>query len=625
MGPLALILKCSEKTVFTPQYECLGEETASVAPRKKSKSTGSGKKPTAQPISGADVVVQALVNHGVDTIFAYPGGTSMPLHQAFTRFRDTLRVVLPRHEQGGGFAAQGYARTTGRVGVCCATSGPGATNLVTSIADAKLDSIPIIAITGQVGTPVIGSDAFQETPIVEVCRSVTKHHYLVTDANDLARMVREAFHIATTGRKGPVWIDIPKDVQVSQVIPNYDEPMDLPGYRPEPPSPKPEDVRAIARAIEESKRPVIYAGGGVIASGAAEELADIAEKTGIPVATTMMGLGGFPGDHPLSLGMPGMHGSVYSNLAFSEADLLLAFGVRFDDRVTGKVSEFVKHGKIVHIDIDPSEINKIKAPDIPVICDLKHALVKLNKIVKPPENLSDWTEQIAGWKKSDPFSYDESATDILPQHTIRELWKLTKDRDAIITTGVGQHQMWTAQFYKFSRPGTWVSSAGLGTMGFGLPSAIGAKVAHPDKLVIDIDGDGSLLMNVQEMGTAYCEKVPVKVVLLNNQHLGMVMQWEDRFHASNRAHTYLGPVDNPEAVGKGKGIGPDERYPDFVTIATGFGWKARRVEKKSDLVDALEEMIASPEPFLLDVTVPYQEHVLPMIPSGMTVNELIRK
>lgn len=549
----------------------------------------------------------------------------MPLHQALTRFRDKIRVVLPRHEQGGGFAAQGYARSTGKVGVCMATSGPGATNLVTSIADAKLDSIPIVAITGQVGTSVIGCDAFQETPIVEVCRSVTKHHYLVTDPNDLARVVREAFHVATTGRPGPVLIDLPKNVQMTQVVPDYDEPMDLPGYSADVPLAGKEEITAIARMISESRHPVIYAGGGVIASNASRELYELAEKTGIPVTTTLMGLGGFPGTHPLALHMLGMHGSVYSNMAVSEADLLLAFGVRFDDRVTGKVSEFAKHGKIVHIDIDPSEINKIKGADLAAVSDLKYALSELNKVVKAPANLSPWIEKVNSWKKADPFKYNEEADAILPQHAIHELWKQTKDRDTIIATGVGQHQMWSAQFYQFDKPRTWLSSAGLGTMGFGLPAAMGAKVGNPDKLVVDIDGDGSLLMNIQEFGTCHCEKIPVKVLLLNNQHLGMVVQWEDRFHGANRAHTYLGPIDNPEAIGKGQGIGPQDRYPDFVTIAEGFGWKARHVMAKSELKEALQEMIESTEPYLLDVAVPYQEHVLPMIPSGGTVRELIRE
>lgn len=577
-----------------------------------------------EPVSGAEIVVQSLVNHGVDVVFAYPGGASMPIHQALTRFRDKIRVILPRHEQGGGFAAQGYARSTGKVGVCMTTSGPGATNVITPLADAKLDSVPIIAITGQVGTSVIGTDAFQETPTVEVSRSITKHHYLVTDVNDLARVFREAFYIASTGRPGPVLIDIPKNVQLAQTVPNYEAPMDLPGYRPVVRLARAEEIREIAQVIKKSRRPVVYAGGGVITSGASDALREFVEKTSIPVTMTATGLGGFPGDHPLSLDMLGMHGSIYANYAVAECDLLLAFGVRFDDRVTGKVSEFAKHAMIVHIDVDPSEVNKIKAANIGVVSDLKYALEELNKIVEAPD-IADWLVKIQQWKETEPLSYREHPSAILPQQAIHELWKLTKDRETIIATGVGQHQMWAAQFYKFRKPRTWLSSLGLGTMGFGLPAAIGAKVAHPDKLVIDIDGDGSLLMNIQEMATAYCEKIPVKVLLLDNQHLGMVVQWEDRFHARNRAHTYLGPIDQPEAVGRGEGVTPSFHYPDFVTIARGFNWRARLIREKSELVDGLKEMLESEEPFLLDVLVPYQEHVLPMIPAGMTIRELIRE
>jgi acetolactate synthase-1/2/3 large subunit len=576
-------------------------------------------------VSGSDIVVQSLINHGVDVIFAYPGGASMPLHQSLTRFKDKIRTILPRHEQGGGFAAQGYARATGKPGVCMATSGPGATNLVTCIADAKLDSVPLIALTGQVGTRVIGSDAFQETPIVEVCRGITKHHYLVTDVNDLARVMREAFHLATTGRPGPVLVDLPKDVQQSFTTPDYDAPLHLPGYRLEHQRAKPEQIAQVAAAIKRAKRPVIYSGGGIIASGASEELRELAHKTGIPLTMTLMGLGALPNDDPLCLDMLGMHGSVYANLAVDQSDLLLAFGVRFDDRVTGKVSEFAKHGKIVHIDIDPSEINKNKEAHIPIVSDLKYALAELNKIVEPPEDIAAWRTQVAAWKKADPFHYDQKAPGILSQHAISELSRLTQDRDTIISVGVGQHQMWAAQYYKFRQPRTWLSSSGLGTMGFGLPAAIGAKAAFPDRLVVDIDGDGSFLMNIQELATCVCEKIPVKVLLLNNQHLGMVVQWEDRFHASNRAHTYLGPIDDPEATGQGDGLGPHKRYPDFVTIAQGFGCGARYVKEKSELADALTEMIEYDGPFVLDVQVPYQEHVLPMIPSGKTVKDLIKE
>jgi len=597
----------------------------------KNKSAAAGRPPSnpidkPQITSGADILVQTLVNHGVDTIFAYPGGASMPLHQALTRFRDKVRVILPRHEQGGGFAAQGYARSTGRIGVCMATSGPGATNLVTPLADAKLDSIPLLAITGQVGSPVIGTDAFQETPIVEVCRSVTKHHYLVTNVNDIARVVREAFYVATTGRPGPVLVDIPKNIQLQQTTPNYDDPLQLPGYHVGCERAKPAEIERIADWIRDCKRPVIYAGGGVITADASEELLELVRKTGIPVTTTMMGLGGFPGNHPLALDMLGMHGSIYANYAVDNADLLLAFGVRFDDRVTGKVSEFAHRAKIVHVDIDASEINKIKRVDLAVCSDLKYALAELNKIVRAPADLGEWHRKIAAWKRDEPFRYNIDYPGILPQHAIHELYELTKDRDAYISVGVGQHQMWSAQYYKFTKPRHWMCSSGLGTMGFGLPAAMGVKSAHPDKLVIDIDGDGSLLMNIQEMATCFCEKLPVKVLLLNNMHLGMVVQWEDRFHDANRAHTYLGPIDHPEARGLGNGITPQERYyPDFIAVARGFGWDGRSVSAKEDLVPAIKAMLNATGSYILQVQVPYQEHVLPMIPAGMTVRDLIKE
>jgi len=575
--------------------------------------------------SGADILVQSLVHLGVKTIFAYPGGTSMPMHQALTRFRDQIRTILPRHEQGGGFAAQGIARSSGKVGVCMATSGPGATNLVTAIADAKLDSVPLLAITGQVTTQAIGSDAFQETPIVEVCRGITKHHYLVTDINDIARIVKEAYLIATTGRPGPVLIDIPKDVQLATCVADYESALDLPGYSFDPPLASSEQIHQIAAAIKLAKRPVIYAGGGIILAEASEALRELVAKTGIPITTTVMGLGAFPGTDPLSLDMLGMHGSVYANMAVDEADLLIALGVRFDDRVTGKVEEFCKHGKIVHVDIDASELNKNKPVHIPVCSDVKYVLDELNQVVEPPEDISAWVQQCEQWKKDDPFQYNTNFPGILQQHAIQELWKITLEHNPIISLGVGQHQMWAAQFFKFSQPRTLLSSSGLGTMGFGLPAAMGAQVAFPDRLVIDIDGDGSFQMNIQEMGTCVCEKLPVKVLLLNNQHLGMVVQWEDRFMQGNRAHTYLGPIDHPEAQGKGDGLGPSERYPNFVAIAKGYGWGANTIQKKADLVPALEAMIAYDGPFLLDVEVPYQEHVLPMIPGGHTVKDIIKK
>lgn len=593
--------------------------------------TTTAAKPTTEQalMSGADIVVKSLVDHGVTTIFAYPGGCSMPMHQALTRYADRLRTILPRHEQGGAFAAQGIARSTGEVGVVMATSGPGATNLVTAIADAKLDSVPLIAITGQVPTAVIGTDAFQETPIVEVCRGITKHHYLVTKVDDVARVMKEAFHIATTGRPGPVLVDMPKDVQLDRCIVDWDVPMNLPGYKPSKrPNAKPEQIRQVAAAIKHSKRPIIYCGGGVITSDAVEELRTLAAKTGIPVTMTVMGLGMIPGDSDQSLDMLGMHGAAYANYAVRDCDLLIALGVRFDDRVTGKVAEFAKHAKIVHIDIDPSELNKNKVAHISICSDVKYAISELNKIVTTPDDMGAWVRHCQELKQKYPFDYDQSYDGILQQHAIRTLSNLTKDRETYVAVGVGQHQMWAAQFFKFRKPRRWLSSSGLGTMGFGLPAAMGVQAANPNALVIDIDGDGSFQMNIQELATLYCEKLPVKVLLLNNQHLGMVVQWEDRFMNANRAHTYLGPIDHEEASGQGSLVPHsfvEDRYPNFVQIAKGYGCGAATVAKKSELEAALKEMIEYPGPYVLDVQVPYQEHVLPMIPSGQTADDMILK
>ena len=576
-----------------------------------------------ESMSGADILVQCLVRQGVDTVFAYPGGASMPLHQSLTKVEDRIRTILPRHEQGGGFMAQGYARTTGKVGVCMATSGPGATNFVTCLADAKLDSVPMVAITGQVGTKVIGTDAFQETPIIEVCRAITKHHYLIQRPEDIVRVMKEAFHIAATGRPGPVIVDVPKDVQTTSIVPDWEPPMNLPGYKPVRQANRLELTR-IVDEIRRSRKPIVYGGGGIIASGAAPALREFAEQTGIPVALTLHGLGGFPSDHYLCLQMLGMHGTVYSNYAINDADLLLAFGVRFDDRVTGKLTEFAKHGRIVHVDIDPSELNKNKYAHVAVHGDLRGTLEGVNQLLKEEENADligggrypDWMRQIDVWRDGEPLRFQKRDDAILPQYAIHRLWEILKDRkrldDTIITTGVGQHQMWAAQYFHFNRPRHWVTSGGLGTMGFGLPAALGAQAAHPGKLVIDIDGDGSFLMNIQELACAFTEKLPVKVLLLNNQHLGMVVQWEDRFYKSNRGHTYLGAGHEHEP------------YPDFVQIARGFRSGAKLVTDKQDLDSALEEMIDTDGPYLLDVMVPYQEHVLPMIPSGMTVRDIIK-
>jgi acetolactate synthase-1/2/3 large subunit len=577
----------------------------------------------AVPMSGSDILVECLIRHGVEVVFAYPGGASMPIHQSLTRVAGKIRTILPRHEQGGGFMAEGYARSTGRVGVCFATSGPGATNLVTCMADAKLDSCPIICITGQVATPVIGTDAFQETPIVETCRAVTKHHYLVQRTEDIPRIMREAFHIATTGRPGPVLVDVPKDVQTRAIVADFDAAMNLPGYKPCRRIPR-SDLQRVIDVIRGSRKPIIYGGGGLIASGAASQLHEFATRLSIPVALTLHGLGSFPADHYLCLQMLGMHGTVYANYAINEADLLLAFGVRFDDRVTGKLSEFAKHGKIVHVDIDPSELNKNKPALIPLWGDVKDALANLSQMLKEDANADlvaggrygEWFAHIDQWRENEPMRFQDRDDAILPQYAIQRLYQILQERgrldQTIVTTGVGQHQMWAAQYFPIHCPRHWITSGGLGSMGFGFPAAMGAQAAHPAKTVIDIDGDGSFLMNIQELASAFTEKLPVKVLLLNNQHLGMVVQWEDRFFKGNRAHTYLG-------AGQG-----EEPYPDFVTIARGFKVGARSISDKGELDAALEEMLDSDSAFVLDVLVPYQEHVLPMIPSGMTVRDIIK-
>jgi acetolactate synthase-1/2/3 large subunit len=535
-----------------------------------------------------------------------------------------LRTILPRHEQGGGFAAQGVARATGRAGVCIATSGPGATNLVTAIADAKLDSIPMVALTAQVPTAVIGTDAFQETPMVEICRGITKHHYLVTRVEELARVVREAFHVATTGRPGPVLIDIPKDVQIDQCVVDWDEKMNLPGYRAtvNPESPV-EQIKQVAAAIKHARRPLIYAGGGIVHAEATEVLRELIATTGIPTTLTLMGLGVLPPSNDLCMDMLGMHGTVYANRAVSKCDLLIALGVRFDDRVTGNLERFAPDAKIIHIDIDPSEINKNKTAHIPIVCDVKDALQQLLPLLEYKDEIDDWRAQCQQWKQENPLTYDQEFDGILQQHAIAELSHLTAGLDPFITVGVGQHQMWSAQFFHFRKPRRWLSSSGLGTMGFGLPAAMGVQAVNPDKLVIDIDGDGSFQMNIQELATCRCEDLPVKIMLLNNQHLGMVVQWEDRFMDGRRAHTYLGPIGDDEAHGQGSGPFVDERYPDFVQIAKGYGCGAAAVNAKADLDAALQEMIAYDGPYLLDVQVPYQSHVLPMIPSGGSVENVI--
>ncbi|KAM7272822.1 hypothetical protein ACFE04_027486 [Oxalis oulophora] len=567
-----------------------------------------------EPRKGSDILVEALEREGVKHVFAYPGGASMEIHQALTR-SNIIRNILPRHEQGGVFAAEGYARSSGLPGVCIATSGPGATNLVSGLADALLDSVPLVAITGQVPRRMIGTDAFQETPIVEVTRSITKHNYLVLDVDDIPRVVSEAFFLATSGRPGPVLIDIPKDIQQQLAVPNWNQSIKLPGYLSRlPKTPDEALLEQIVRLISESKKPVLYVGGGCLNSS--EELRRFVELTGIPVASTLMGLGAFPCTDDLSLQMLGMHGTVYANYSVDKSDLLLAFGVRFDDRVTGKLESFASRAKIVHIDIDSAEIGKNKQPHVSVCGDVKLALKGINKILENKAeklnlDFSSWNDELNDQKKKFPLTFKTFGEAIPPQYAISVLDELTNG-NAIISTGVGQHQMWAAQFYKYKRPRQWLTSGGLGAMGFGLPAAIGAAVANPDAVVVDIDGDGSFIMNVQELATIRVENLPIKIMLLNNQHLGMVVQWEDRFYKANRAHTYLGDPSNESEI-----------FPNMLKFAEACGIPAARVSRKEDLRGALQKMLDTPGPYLLDVIVPHQEHVLPMIPSGGAFKDVI--
>lgn len=571
-----------------------------------------------ETMNGAEILVAAMEREGVEVIFAYPGGASMPIHQALTR-STKIRTILPRHEQGGSFAAEGYARATGKAGVCMATSGPGATNLVTGIADAFMDSIPLVAITGQVPQEMIGKGAFQETDVFGMTLPLVKHSYLVMDIHEIPRVVKEAFYIAQTGRPGPVLIDIPKNIQNQMAQPIFPSELALRGYQL-PPKADPVALNEIIGLIKSAKRPMIYAGGGIISGNASDELLEFAERSQIPVATTLMGIGGFPEGHPLSLKWLGMHGTVYANCAVNESDLLLALGVRFDDRVTGKVEKFAEHGTIVHVDIDFSELNKNKVVKLPVLSDIKYALGELNRLlaaggyqrVSKQFNLfPDWLEKIYQWKERYPLDFKDTDEAILPQHVIRLLHELTNG-EAIIATGVGQHQMWAGQYYDFTHPRQFLTSAGLGAMGFGFPASLGAKVAFPDRQVIDIDGDGSFLMNVQELACAHVEGIAAKVIIINNQHLGMVVQWEDRFYNSNRGHTFLGDPRDRERI-----------YPDYVELCRGFGVKCERVIEKKDLRGALQRMLDSDECYVLDVMTPFTEHVMPMIPSGKTYRDII--
>jgi len=614
----------------------MSKSTETASEKKAPAAAGGERQGAGGRMRGADILVEALEREGVEFMFAYPGGASMEIHQSLTRSK--IRTILPRHEQGGIFSAEGYARSTGKAGVCMATSGPGATNFVTGLADAYMDSVPVVAITGQVPQAMIGKGAFQETDIFGITLPIVKHSYMITDIADIPRVIKEAFHVAQSGRPGPVVVDFPKNLQQAETVPVWPKEPNIRGYTP---TRRADDLtlNEIIGLIEKSERPVLYVGGGIITSNASPDLVEFARAAQIPVTTTIMGCGAFPETDPLALKFLGMHGTAYANWAVNGnpstntpgADLLLAFGVRFDDRVTGKVEKFCEHGTIVHIDLDASEINKNRKVNLAIIGDIKDALQRLNQMIKArpiSKKFQAWHTQIAEWKAHAPLRYfateqalqsahitgllkGASEEVILPQYAIHLLWELTGG-DAYLTTGVGQHQMWSGQYYDWKFPRQFITSAGLGAMGFGYPAALGVKVAHPDKEVIDIDGDGSFLMNVQELATAKIEKIAAKAIILNNQHLGMVVQWEDRFYAGNRGHTYLG---NPDKM--------TDIYPDYPTICAGFGVKCERVTHRKDLRAAIQRMLDSKEAYVLDVITPYSEHVLPFIPAGKTVRDMI--
>jgi acetolactate synthase-1/2/3 large subunit len=550
-------------------------------------------------MTGAEILIESLKREGVEVMFGYPGGSVLPI---FDKLYDAdIRFILTRHEQGAAHAADGYARATSKVGVCLATSGPGATNLTTGIANAYMDSIPIVAITGQVKTFLIGNDAFQEADITGVTRSITKHNYLVKDTKDLARIVREAFYIASTGRPGPVLIDIPVDVQQKDIEFIWPEEVEIRGYNPTCFG-HPGQIKKAAKFISQSKKPIIYAGGGIISSGAHHELKTFAEKIGAPVTMTLMGLGGFPGTHPLSLGMLGMHGTAYANHAIMESDLIIAIGARFDDRVTGRLDAFAPNALIIHIDIDPSSISKNVKVDIPIVGDAKNILGQLLEEINKVPDTTDWLKTIESWKKKYPLTYKDNGK-IKPQYVIEQIYEATRG-EAIITTEVGQNQMWSCQWYKYTNPRTFISSGGLGTMGFGFPAAMGAKVGCPDKIVFDIAGDGSIQMNIQELATCVCNKIHVKVAILNNGYLGMVRQWQEMFYKKRYSFTTL-------------------YNPDFVKLAESYGAAGIRVTKKEDVRPAIEKAISTDNVVFIDFHIEPEENVYPMVPAGEAINRMI--
>ncbi len=565
----------------------------------------------AEQLTGSEIVIKALIEQEVDTIFGYPGGAVLPLYDAMFK-QNSLRHYLVRHEQAAVHAAEGYARSTGRVGVVLVTSGPGATNAVTGLTDALMDSIPLVCFTGQVPTHLIGNDAFQEADTTGITRPCTKHNYLVKSVADLPRIIHEAFHVARSGRPGPVVIDLPKDVQ--QALGSY-LPKDEVKHRSYNPQVKGEKS-AIEQAVEtfaHAKRPIIYSGGGVINSGdrASELLTEFARLTGAPITNTLMGLGAYPASDPQFLGMLGMHGTYEANLAMHGCDVMLAVGARFDDRVTGKLSEFSPHSKKIQIDIDPSSINKNVVVDVPVVGDVAHVLEEMVRLWKQRQHkldgqaLKTWWSQIDSWRARKCLHFEQTGDVMKPQYAINRLYEMTADRDAFITTEVGQHQMWAAQYYQFQKPNRWMTSGGLGTMGYGLPAAMGVQVAHPDSLVIDIAGEASILMNMQEMSTLIQYRLPVKIFIVNNQWMGMVRQWQQLLHGERYAESYT------------------DSLPDFVKLAEAYGAVGIRATKAGELDDKIQEMLETPKPVIFDCCVDEVENCFPMIPSGSAHNQML--
>lgn len=573
-------------------------------------------------IKGAEILIDALEKEGVDVIFGYPGGQVIPIFDAFYDCK-TIDVVLTRHEQGAAHAADGYARATGKVGVCLATSGPGATNLVTGIATAYLDSIPMVAITGQVPGALLGTDAFQEADMVGITRSVTKHNFLVKDINDIAITIRKAFHIASTGRPGPVLVDITKDAQVAMLSRDeykYPESFDIRSYKPNY-NGNPKQIKKTAEVIFDAKKPIIYAGGGIILSNAQEELLKFAEKTEIPVATTLMGLGAFPGNHKQYLGMVGMHGSVAANTALHDSDLIIAIGVRFDDRVASNAEKFAPNATVIHIDIDPAEISKIIPASIPVVGDAKNVLCELNKIVKKGTYV-EWAHKIEKWTEGKRFWYKHSDTIIKPQFVIETLCEETKG-DAVVVTDVGQHQMWSAQYYRFDNPRKFLSSGGLGTMGYGLPAAMGAARGL-NSVVWNISGDGGIQMNIQELATIKLENLSVKTIVLNNEYLGMVRQWQGMFFDKRYSSVNMKvPAKDRAEDGNARKKELGAYIPDFIKLAEAYGIPAKRITKPSEVQAAIKWAHDTEGAVFLEIMIDPEENVLPMIPAGQAVSAMI--